>query len=555
MALNNDKKQSHQKKRKSSDIHDGIIGHHTGNLDNQSGDHDDHSGNHGNQTNCDDNPITSSDEQNSDVGYHDNSDGSTDGNYGNKNINCRNVDGCHGNSDGSQSDENGNLGGGTDGNLRNMDGSQSAPDGNHNGTNSETDDSNPGITNNNIDSTIDITSKKALVSTNKSMDAGNSEVITSNKTISSVKPVQTCDNTINMVATHQNNDITALNKTISSSKALENSDSGNVSENAESSPLQMCSVEDVTEYLGKLWEFHDITKEQERKLLLTDTNEMPRDATQEYKSTQILRTIPYLVHGVNHKSKNNERVVINPAGKSARSLLHEYCIKLHNVKPEYTTEESGVPKTPFLAIVQVDGLKYGTGMATSKKQAKHCAAQKTLEILMPKKSFKKLMDVDANVKLFDDIPIEDSNVYELTSKLGLLSPHQVLNECIKRNQGVLTSEVKFELSHGADKQLYYTMECGKHKATGPCRNKKLGRELAAQTVLQKLHPHLKSWGSILRIYVDDHTAQEFTKPDAPAPVTPSSVNKELLSDLKHEMWKFMKKKAKASTGFITNIDI
>jgi hypothetical protein len=34
-----------------------------------------------------------------------------------------------------------------------------------------------------------------------------------------------------------------------------------------------------------------------------------------------------------------------------------------------------------------------------------------------------------------------------------------------RNQGVLTSEVKFELSHGADKQLYYTMEWGKHKAT------------------------------------------------------------------------------------------
>jgi hypothetical protein len=401
MALNNDKKQRNQKKRKPSDIHDGIIGHHTGNLDNQSGDHDDHSGNHGNQPNCDDNPITSSDEQNSDVGYRDNSDGSTDGNYGNKDSNCHNVDGCHGNNDGSQSDENGNLGGSTDGNHRNMDDSQSAPDGNHDGTSNETDGSNPGITNNNIDSTIDITSKETLVSTDKNMDTGNSDVTTSsNKTISSVKPVQTCDNTINMAATHQNNDITAVNKTISSIKAPENSDSGNVSGNAESSQLEMCSVEDVTDYLGKLWEFHDITKEQERKLLLTDTNEMPRDATQVYKSTRILKTIPYLVHGVNTKSNNNERVVINPAGKSARSLLHEYCIKVYNVKPEYTTEESGVPKTPFKAIVQVDGLKYGTGMAGSKKQAKHCAAQKTLEILMPKNSFKKLMDVDANVKVY-----------------------------------------------------------------------------------------------------------------------------------------------------------
>ena len=34
-----------------------------------------------------------------------------------------------------------------------------------------------------------------------------------------------------------------------------------------------------------------------------------------------------------------------------------------------------------------------------------------------------------------------------------------------RNQGVLTSEVKFDLHKGEDKQLRYTMECGKHKAT------------------------------------------------------------------------------------------
>ncbi len=34
--------------------------------------------------------------------------------------------------------------------------------------------------------------------------------------------------------------------------------------------------------------------------------------------------------------------------------------------------------------------------------------------------------------------------------------------------------------------------------------------------------------------------QEFAKPEAPAPVATSSVNKELLTDLKHEMWKLMK---------------
>ncbi len=34
-----------------------------------------------------------------------------------------------------------------------------------------------------------------------------------------------------------------------------------------------------------------------------------------------------------------------------------------------------------------------------------------------------------------------------------------------RNQGVLTFKPKTALNHGEDKQLYYTLECGKHKAT------------------------------------------------------------------------------------------
>ena len=35
-------------------------------------------------------------------------------------------------------------------------------------------------------------------------------------------------------------------------------------------------------------------------------------------------------------------------------------------------------------------------------------------------------------------------------------------------------------------------------------------------------------------------SQEFTKPEVPAPATSTTVNKELLSDLKHEMWNLMK---------------
>lgn len=33
---------------------------------------------------------------------------------------------------------------------------------------------------------------------------------------------------------------------------------------------------------------------------------------------------------------------------------------------------------------------------------------------------------------FNHINIEDSRVYELTNKAGLLSPYQILHECLKR---------------------------------------------------------------------------------------------------------------------------
>ena len=389
-ALNNNKKRK-QKRHKLLDIHDGVIGHHAGNLANQSGDRDIRLGKHGNQPE----PIT--DDQHSDMGCHDDSNSVSDGNHGNIDRGCGDVEGCYGNNDGSQIDKNGGIDGinemsdgylcagnvddldgtnddSTDGNLRNTDDSQSISDGIQNGTI----DGNPdGVNSNNNSDDNDSTSKT--------------------KTVYATSMLQTSGQ-IDMVD-HQNH---TINKAVASVKAPENrdsdSDSGNVSEIAEIPQLQMSSVQDITNYLGKLWDFCEITKEQESKLLLTDTNEVHQGAMQEYPSTKILKTIPYLVEGTNRKSKNNEKVFINPAGKSARSLLHEYCLKMLKSKPEYTTRESGVPKTPFLAIVHVDGKEHGRGMAASKKQAKHVAAQRTLEILIPK-SFERLTDVEENLKV------------------------------------------------------------------------------------------------------------------------------------------------------------
>ena len=463
IALNN-QTESKKKKLETSDIHDGIIGHQTGKLDNQFGRHDNHHGNYDKKVHA--TLQTSSDEQSSDLGYHGNTDDDTVGNN-----NGPNVDGCHGNSH-----DNGDLSASTDGNHSQNDGGKVMPDSTSDGNLRSSDGNSDGTDGDlrNIDVThsdSDGTCHGNVTNTDieedvSNMKAGNTALTNTSldSTSDGRTDTESCDSTINTI--HDKSDIATMNRTVSSIKALEkcDTDSGYRSavEKPEMSQLQMCSVQDITKYLSKRWDFHDITKEQERKLLLTDTNNMPEDSSKEYKSTEILKTIPYLVQGTNPSKK--ERVVINPAGKSARSLLHEYCMKVMRVKPEYVTGESNVPKTPFLATVLVDNLKYGSGMAASKKHAKHVAAQKTLEILMPHGSFEKLMDVEQNLKvrilppfafifgcvqceehyvitmlifqtlfqIFDEILIEDPNVYELTSKLGLLSPSQVLSECIKR---------------------------------------------------------------------------------------------------------------------------
>lgn len=37
----------------------------------------------------------------------------------------------------------------------------------------------------------------------------------------------------------------------------------------------------------------------------------------------------------------------------------------------------------------------------------------------------------------------------------------------------------------------------------PGKNKRVGKQLASQKILQMLHPHVKNWGSLLRMYGRD----------------------------------------------------
>uniref|UniRef100_A0A8C4QRL7 DGCR8 microprocessor complex subunit n=1 Tax=Eptatretus burgeri TaxID=7764 RepID=A0A8C4QRL7_EPTBU len=127
--------------------------------------------------------------------------------------------------------------------------------------------------------------------------------------------------------------------------------------------------------------------------------------------------------------------VIDPSGKSDVCILHEYMQRVLKVRPEYSFFECENPSEPFGASVLIDGVTYGTGTASSKKLAKNKAARATLETLIPdfaKQTSSKEEKEDDDLEYFNHIAIDDSRVYELTSKAGLLSPYQILHECLKR---------------------------------------------------------------------------------------------------------------------------
>lgn len=46
----------------------------------------------------------------------------------------------------------------------------------------------------------------------------------------------------------------------------------------------------------------------------------------------------------------------------------------------------------------------------------------------------------------------------------------------------------------------FKMKVGSHEAVVICKNKRDGKQRAAQSILQKLHPDLQSWGAVLKLY-------------------------------------------------------
>nr|CAD7445091.1 unnamed protein product [Timema bartmani] len=215
--------------------------------------------------------------------------------------------------------------------------------------------------------------------------------------------------------------------------------------------------------------------------------------------------------------------------------------------------------TPYSATVMISDMQYGVGYGTSKKQAKSDAAKATLEILIPEMRDKIQEDKrigsraagrssDTDLSFFDEIKIEDPRVFELCSKTTEPSPYAILLTCLQRNFGLGEMDIKYEVNTLRHQKNEFTMSVGAHTAKVICKNKREGKQRTSQAILQALHPHITSWGSLLRMYgnrsvksVKDkkHEEQEITLLQSKASI--NQPNWAILDKLRQEMGKLSDK--------------
>lgn len=192
---------------------------------------------------------------------------------------------------------------------------------------------------------------------------------------------------------------------------------------------------------------------------------------------------------------------MNPNNKSNVCILHEYVQHALKKQPTYEFKELENAATPYAATVSINNLKYGTGFGTSKKQAKSEAARETLEILIPemrdKLSAEKSNSASSSahqykdLSIFDEIRIEDPRVTEFCNKTTEPTPHAILTTCLQRNFGLGDIKIDYQVNTARHKLNEFTMTVGKHKTTVICRNKREGKQMASQAILQvsSNYPH------------------------------------------------------------------
>nr|SZF06435.1 Microprocessor complex subunit DGCR8 [Psoroptes ovis] len=316
----------------------------------------------------------------------------------------------------------------------------------------------------------------------------------------------------------------------------------------------------IREYCQRLFEFKTVTvkkftnwadrRKHEQSKKLAQRPSLP-------ESTKLITcTVPKIA---NVDGQDNDQLtcvkpfkkefIMNPVGKSDICILHEYVQHTERTQPKYVFQELENVSKPYCAIVYINEMEYGKGYGSSKKEAKTEAARASLDILIP--DLKNTLNQEQNknetlndLKFFDEISIDDQRVSELCWKTGQYSPYQILVECIKRLHGFEEMDIKTETRIVKHQKIEFKMTAGTHEAVVICKNKREGKQLAAQKILRSIHPQFKCWGALLKLYGQGSCKTSKEKKEEAQKITElqnnacsNKPNYAILNKLKEEMLK------------------
>ncbi|KAH8871274.1 Microprocessor complex subunit DGCR8 [Schistosoma japonicum] len=276
----------------------------------------------------------------------------------------------------------------------------------------------------------------------------------------------------------------------------------------------LLTPDDIREYCGRLFEIRveDTVFQRNRE------NNCQLDSTKESEETQKpllmmseqAKVIRYQLPSAdgNVSRKQPKEGMINMTGKSYVCILHEYCQNVIRHPPTYQTTVLENDKNPYQMTVFINGTPYGTGTGQSKKCARLEAARKALEVLIP--DFQKIVCTsthqtgpvvasDRDMQLFDSISVTDPRLYELSVRMALPTPYNLLVECLSRNC-VPESDLKSSMISQGRSKHFFTLQLREHTVKVRCKNKREGRHLSAQHLLARLHPEVSTWSGLLRMY-------------------------------------------------------
>ncbi|XP_075991560.1 uncharacterized protein LOC142986768 isoform X2 [Anticarsia gemmatalis] len=200
--------------------------------------------------------------------------------------------------------------------------------------------------------------------------------------------------------------------------------------------------------------------------------------------------------------------VMNMNDRSYLSVFHEYVRRTLQKQPVYQFKQVENATHPYQATVFIRGMQYGVGYGSSKRQAKSAAARASIQILIPemKEAIERAEPPvpketnNESYEFFDQVSIDDPRVPEFCVSSCEPSPHAILRTCLLRNFGSGDRHTTVELKQLDYQKVELTMTVGKHSVVAMGKNKKAAKQRASQCILQLLHPHIRFWGSLLRLY-------------------------------------------------------